>query len=69
MCCILGFSLQVLLTSFELLLKDCATLLPITWQYCIVDEAHRSVRLAPLAPVMQFCKQLTRSVLTAETAH
>lgn len=44
-----GISLQVLLTSFELLLKDCSTLAPITWQYCIVDEAHRSV--GPALPI------------------
>lgn len=34
--------LQVLLTSFEILMKDQNKLAKETWQYIIVDEAHRS---------------------------
>lgn len=38
---ILGILLQVLLTSFEILMKDQNTFAKEIWPYIIVDEAHR----------------------------
>lgn len=37
-----GILLQVLLTSFEILMKDQNTFAKEIWPYIIVDEAHRS---------------------------
>ncbi|XP_073395338.1 uncharacterized protein [Physcomitrium patens] len=37
----LGKTIQILLTSFEILMKDQNKLARETWQYIIVDEAHR----------------------------
>lgn len=38
---IVGILLQVLLTSFEMLMKDQNTFAKEIWPYIIVDEAHR----------------------------
>jgi SNF2 family DNA or RNA helicase len=35
------FLVQVLLTSFEMLMRDQTKLAKETWQYIVVDEAHR----------------------------
>lgn len=39
---VFGILLQVLLTSFEILMKDQNTFAKEIWPYIIVDEAHRS---------------------------
>lgn len=35
------YKFDVLITTFELVLKDAAVLSEIKWSYLVVDEAHR----------------------------
>jgi SNF2 family DNA or RNA helicase len=35
------FKIQVIVTSFEIVVKDCKILSKLDWQALIVDEAHR----------------------------
>ena len=45
-----AFKFEVLITTYELVLKDAPILSRIRWQYLMVDEAHRCAP-PPLAPL------------------